>query len=114
MKSNLESMVGGLVSPFRSVIRPYLMALPLLAGSMGYVGCGDEEPPKPSQYCCEAQKCDEKEDFQWYGYKQVCDGEGDDCYCRPKSCCERRACESSGMNCVPGYEGCECADPPMR
>lgn len=77
-----------------------------LAAAISFVsinGCGGEAGP--SKYCCEAQKCGEE------GNPPVCDGSGDDCYCRAESCCEKKDCESSGMECSPGYEGCECTEP---
>lgn len=82
-------------------VRVTKVILPLVAAvSLTYIaGCGDD---KPSKYCCEAMKCGEE------GNPPVCDGSGDDCYCREASCCEKRDCESSGMECSPGYEGCQC------
>jgi len=85
-------------------VRMTKVILPLAAAvSLAYVaGCGDE---KPSKYCCEAMKCGEE------GNPPVCDGSGDDCYCREESCCEKRDCEGNGMECSPGYEGCQCTQP---
>lgn len=83
----------------------------LIAASVLAASCGDDKPG-PSKYCCEAKKCDEKTDTtDPYGSKYVCDGELDDCYCRPKSCCEKLSC-GSDENCLSGQGGCFCQPRP--
>ena len=68
-------------------------------------------PEPPSEYCCEAKKCGEDNN------PPICDGSGDDCYCRAETCCEQKDC-GEGYYCVEGDTGgciCETAyDPSDR
>ena len=91
----LEEKIRNVSARMTKVILPLTVAV-----SLAYVaGCGDE---KPSKYCCEAMKCGEE------GNPPVCDGSGDDCYCRSKTCCEESAC-NYGYSCVEnGIGDCMC------
>lgn len=55
---------------------------------IGITSC--EEDPKPSEECCNEKNCK---------YDEVCDGDGDYCYCRPETCCESIGCTSSSEIC---------------
>lgn len=51
---------------------------------IGITSC-EEEPKGPSEDCCAELNCK---------YDQKCDGDGYDCYCRSKTCCEKIGCTS--------------------
>lgn len=87
------------------------ISLLISSGALYVNGCGGDES-KPFRYCCEAKKCSTQHDE--YGSNLVCDGDGDNCYCRANTCCERKQCESAGMSCAPGFEGCYCKAPVER
>lgn len=61
-------------------------------------GCGDDPP---SRYCCEAKACS--------GDKPVCDGSGDDCYCRAARCCERISCPADYECHSDSFDNCMCS-----
>jgi len=70
--------------------------------ALGY-GCAEDPSNPPSKYCCEAMKCGEE------GNPPVCAGEGDECYCREKTCCEELSCGGVTYECVDGATGgCIC------
>ncbi len=80
------------------VVLPLVASLSLAAA----YNCGDG--PQPSKECCNALQCGEGEEL----YRPVCDGDGDDCYCRSKSCCEEKDC-GTGYSCIEGDTGgCIC------
>ncbi len=68
----------------------------LLAGGLAVLN-GCEEEPKPSEECCNEKKCT---------YNQVCDGDGDDCYCTAKTEPKPTGC-MNGICCMSGMCGYE-------
>jgi len=91
-------------SGWRNKIAAPLTVGIVLLGSSYLSSCGDESTPSdpPSDYCCnEEMKCGLE------GNPPLCVGEGDDCYCRNKTCCEEKAC-GSGYSCVEGDMGGGC------
>ena len=96
----LENKINGWEQAGKRLLRPLALTT-LVLGSSYLTSCGSD--PQPSQYCCEAKKCGQQ------GNPPVCDGDGDDCYCRSPTCCEQLNCPDD-TTCSTGSIGCACFD----
>lgn len=79
------------------------IAVPLISVGLALSSmyCGSEGP---SEECCnELQQCD-------IGHGKICDGNGDACYCRDRTCCDDVDCGGGGAECVTEHGHCYCTD----
>lgn len=86
----LKNMWGNI----RSRARVYSAAgATVLTLSMAVASCGTEPP---SEECCKEIQCNSLNPAY---VNPKCGGEGDDCYCREKTCCEQIGCTGSDYDC---------------
>jgi len=86
-KNNLESKLKeSRLNRIVSKVGKYI-AIGATALTLSYASGCDEGP---SEECCLEMNCE----GNLYG-NNICDGEGDNCYCRSETCCESINCDSN-------------------